>query len=333
MAAVAGHIDDFIALGDALYALDVVDLDAVVDLVPEPAEHHFQEADDSKGVVRGDLVAIAQRLAFRLGQWDVFPFGFVEDGLAHQWVMDQPLDQVAPVGNIGTDDRGFQCAEMHAQQALDSAYRSLVAQVLLNELAQADGGAELHAGLAAQDQNADQATQTPGDRPAVGEQQLPGARFAGRRLPPEDADGNDLGVFFSVIADSAYQPRQGRRRAAFVLAAQPVGVRGQVEKARGLQQAAQRNRQHRARQPGLGTFSVKHRQVAQRWRLQDVEHRTAAVQVQAERRLVDGFRAYPEIQQSTQGAKNETTERGASHTAFCFWLKNKNEHLLGLCAA
>ncbi|MNN28433.1 hypothetical protein D3C81_1420020 [compost metagenome] len=126
MAAVARHVDDFVARGDALHLLDVVDLDAVVDLVPEPAQHHFHEADDSEGVVRGDLVAIAQCLAFRLGHWDVFPFGFVVDGLTHQRVVDQALDQVAPVGNIGADDGGFQRAKMHAQQALDPAHRSFM---------------------------------------------------------------------------------------------------------------------------------------------------------------------------------------------------------------
>ncbi|MCY1423961.1 hypothetical protein D9M71_396900 [compost metagenome] len=167
----------------------------------------------------------------------------------------------------------------------------------------------MHAGLAAQDQNADQAAQAPGDRPAVGEQQLPGARLARRRLPPEHAHGNDLGVLSSMVVEGADQPRQGRWCTALVLAAEPVRLRGQVEKARGLHQAAHRDWQHRARQSRLGAFAVEHRQVAQRGRLQDVEHRTAAVQVQGERRLVDGFRANPEVQQSTQGAKHETTER------------------------
>jgi hypothetical protein len=62
VAAVARHVDHFVALGDLLHAFDVVDLDAVVDLVPEPAEHHFEEADRGVGVVRGDLVAVAQGL-------------------------------------------------------------------------------------------------------------------------------------------------------------------------------------------------------------------------------------------------------------------------------
>ncbi|MNO05523.1 hypothetical protein D3C81_2269440 [compost metagenome] len=62
MAAVARHVDHFVTLGDLLHALDVVDLDAVVDLVPEPAQHHFHETDRRVGVVRGDFVAIAQGL-------------------------------------------------------------------------------------------------------------------------------------------------------------------------------------------------------------------------------------------------------------------------------
>ncbi|MCY1451839.1 hypothetical protein D9M71_687280 [compost metagenome] len=55
----ARHVDHFVTLGDLLHAFDVVDLDAVVDLVPEPAQHHFHKTDRSVGVVRGDFVAVA----------------------------------------------------------------------------------------------------------------------------------------------------------------------------------------------------------------------------------------------------------------------------------
>jgi hypothetical protein len=41
----------FVALGDLLHALDLVDLDAVVDLVPEPAQQYFEKADRGVGVV------------------------------------------------------------------------------------------------------------------------------------------------------------------------------------------------------------------------------------------------------------------------------------------
>src|SRR5690606_40787525 len=45
VAAVAGHVDDLVTMGDLLHAFHVVDLHAVVDLVPEPGQHQLQEAD------------------------------------------------------------------------------------------------------------------------------------------------------------------------------------------------------------------------------------------------------------------------------------------------
>lgn len=327
MAAVAGHVDHFVARGDFLHAFDVVDLDPVVDLVPEPAQHHFEEADRGEGVVRGDLVAITQGHGLGFFRGDLFPFGFVEDRLPDQRLVQQALDQVAAVGNVRADHRGLQVAEMHPQDALGHAHGALVALVVLDQFAQVDRRGKLHPGLAAQDHDAQQPAQTPGDCPAVGEQQFPRARFAVGRLAPEHADRNDLRVFGGILAQGADQAGQGRWRAAFVLAAEPVRGRGQVEERGGFQQVAHRDRQYRARQPGLGALGIDHGKVGERRVLQDVEHRTTAVEVEGEGRLVDRLRANPEVQQSAQGAKHKTAERGAGHTASA--LVEKTEQLLG----
>src|SRR5690606_12345101 len=55
VAAVAGHVDDFVTAGDLLHLLDVVVLYTVVDLVPEPGQNQFEEADRRVGLVRGDF--------------------------------------------------------------------------------------------------------------------------------------------------------------------------------------------------------------------------------------------------------------------------------------
>ncbi|MNF94298.1 hypothetical protein D3C84_770030 [compost metagenome] len=219
----------------------MVDLDAVVDLVPEPAEHHFEEADGGIGVVRGNLVAIAQGLGFSLGQGDVLTLGLVGDGLAHQRVVDQALDQVAPVRDVRADDRGLEVAKVHAQHALGHAHGAFVALVVLDQFTQVNRRRELHTGLASQDQHGQQPAQTPGDRPAVGKQQFPRAGLTGRRLAPEHADRNDLRVFLGMLADRTDQPRQGRRGTALVLAAKPVRLGGQVEERSRLLQGAHRH--------------------------------------------------------------------------------------------
>src|SRR5690606_24935530 len=80
-------------------------------------------------------------------------------------------------------------AKVHAQDAVGHALGALGALALADQLAQLDGGGELHPGLAPQEQDGQQLAQPPGDRPAVGEQQLPGAGLAGRRLAQNTLTG------------------------------------------------------------------------------------------------------------------------------------------------
>ncbi|MCY1451858.1 hypothetical protein D9M71_687470 [compost metagenome] len=118
---------------------------------------------------------------------------------------------------------------------------------MFDQFAQVDGCGELHPGLAPEDQHGQQPAQAPGNRPAVGEQQLPRAGFAGRGLAPEHADRDDLRIFLGMLADGGDQAFQGGWCAALVVAAEPVRVRGQVEERGRLLQRADRHRQHRAR--------------------------------------------------------------------------------------
>ena len=178
MAAVARHINHFMTLGDVLHAFDMTDLDPVIDLVPEPAQHHFQKADRRIGVVRGDFVAIAQRLLTGFGFADVLPLGFFKNRLLDQGFVQKPLDQVAPVRHIRTDHGGLEVAKVGTQNALSHAQGQLVTLVLADQVPQMDRRGKLHARFAAKNQDAHQPAKPTGHRPAIGEQQLPRAGFA-----------------------------------------------------------------------------------------------------------------------------------------------------------
>jgi len=112
--AVAGHIDDLVAMGDFLHLLQVVDLDPFVQLVPEPRQHQLQKADGRIGVVRGDLVTVFEGLCFGFFHADAFAGHLCLDGLAYQRTVNQPLDQVAAVRKVRADHRRFLLAEVHA---------------------------------------------------------------------------------------------------------------------------------------------------------------------------------------------------------------------------
>ena len=55
VAAVTGHVDDLVALGDLLERRRMAELDAVVEPVPQPRERAGHEAHEGVRVVRGDL--------------------------------------------------------------------------------------------------------------------------------------------------------------------------------------------------------------------------------------------------------------------------------------
>jgi len=113
MAAVARHINDLMALGDLLHALDLVDLDPIVNLVPEPAQQYFKKTDRGVGVVRGDFIGVAQRKGTGLVGRNILALGFIEDRLAHGRLVDQALYQRTPVRQVGADGRDFQVAKVH----------------------------------------------------------------------------------------------------------------------------------------------------------------------------------------------------------------------------
>ena len=62
VAAMARHIDDLVALGDLLQRLDVLELDAVVQPVPQPRQPQRHQRDEGVRIVGGDLVGVTARL-------------------------------------------------------------------------------------------------------------------------------------------------------------------------------------------------------------------------------------------------------------------------------
>ncbi len=229
--------------------------------------------------------------------------------------MHQALHQIAPVRQVRADHRGLLVAEVHPQHAMDHAQCALVPLVLGDEFVELDRRGELHARLAPQHQDAEQLAQAPGDRPAVGEQQLPGAGLAIRRLPPEHADRNDLRVLYRVVLQRADQPHQRRWCDQTGTPAEPAGCRIEEEEGGRLHQFAHRHIGHRAWQSGLAALGIEHGEIAQRGLLQYIEHRLAAIQLEGEGGLVDGLRAHPGVQHTAHQGEDQTANGGAGHTA------------------
>ena len=97
VAAVAGHVNDFVVAGHLGEVVQVVQPDAVVEAVPQPVEKQFQRADGGVRIVRGDLhgVAARPRQGFVLA-FVVFGGGML-DRFAHRGGFHDRVGEGAPV--------------------------------------------------------------------------------------------------------------------------------------------------------------------------------------------------------------------------------------------
>ena len=149
--------------------------------------------------------------------------------------------------------------EVHAQQAMRHAHGALLVFLVLQQVADANRRGKLHAGFAAQNKNRQQFTQATGNSPAVGENQLPRAGFAARRLAPEHRDRHNLRIGHLALANRLNGALKARRHLPFVGAAKPAGRLIEGEIAVRLAAIAQGQRQNRARQLGFAALQIHHR--------------------------------------------------------------------------
>ena len=91
MASMAGHVNNFIARRNALYPLNVINTDAIVEFVPEPGKYHLQEANGAVGKIRGDLVGVACSLLAGLSRVHVALLRFELNRLANLWRLQESL--------------------------------------------------------------------------------------------------------------------------------------------------------------------------------------------------------------------------------------------------
>ena len=170
VAAMAGHIDDLVAGRHLLELVQVMDADAVVDAVPETGQGERQGAHHRIGIVGGDFPGEAVRLLPGFQVFALVASRLFGDGLAHRLGVEHAVHQQAPRRQVGADDGGADLAEMRPQQARHLAHGAFVRQVFAEDVAHAHARRELHAGIAAVEQDRQQAPEAADDDPVFREQ-------------------------------------------------------------------------------------------------------------------------------------------------------------------
>ena len=211
VAAVTGHVDNFVARGDVAQRVEMVHLDAVVELVPQRLQQERQRAHHRMRVVGGDLARHLARPAADLGFVHAFLARLVGNAAADGLVVEQAVDQRAPMREVGTDDGRADASEMGAQHAGDLAHRALRRQALGQHLAQADRRGETHQRVAAIEQDRQQPAEAADHAPVLREQHAEPAFLAVRRTADKQRYRHQLHVEFGIRAKLLDQSRQAFR--------------------------------------------------------------------------------------------------------------------------
>ena len=280
VAAVAGHVNDFVVAGHLGEVVQVIQADAVIEAVPQPVEKQLQRADGGVRIVRRDLHRVAARprqgfvLAF------LVLFGGVLDRLAHRRGFHDRVGERPPVGQVRADGGFLLAAEVHAQNPRRLAHHLVVGAALVDQLAQRHGRAELHVKVATLGQHDEEFLDKARRRPVVGEDNPPQGILFFRLAAPEHRHRHQLHIQFRVVLEAGHQPLQSRRGDRPALTADGGFPLVEVEVTARQMLLAQGQRRLGGAQPEPARRLVGHRRVRQGAVAQHIHHRYVRVQLQ-----------------------------------------------------
>ena len=222
VAAVAGHVDDFVAGRVLLERVEVVHQHAAVDAVPHQVEQEARRAHHRMRVVGGDLVDVGVRLlpGFGLALLAVrriLAARLVGDGFLHRFGGQHLVGEQAARRQVGPDHRRADAAEMRAQHARELAHACVPDRGLPRPCRARDtGGANCTDVRAAVEQDREQAAEAADDRPVFREQHREPAAVLVRRAADEDRDGHELHVERRIGRDAPAAGARANRSASCV---------------------------------------------------------------------------------------------------------------------
>ena len=279
VAAVAGHVDHLVPGRDLLERVDVVDVEPVVDAVPETGERERGRTHHRVGIVGGDFPGEPVRLLPGVEVFRAVATGLVGDRLAHRLGVEHAVDQQAARRKIGADHRGLDAPEVRAQHPADLAHLALVRHVVAEDFPHAHARRELHHRVAAVEQDRQQPAEAAHQRPVFREQHREPARLPRRRAADEDRDRHQLHVLVGVEAVRHQQAREGIGMAAVARPAEDAGTAARQRHVGPLaaQRVTRKGGQRRG-QAGLAAGAVQDQGVRQPVVFDDVADRPVEVE-------------------------------------------------------
>ncbi len=295
MAAVAWHIDDSVAWRDVRQRFEVVCLDAVVDMFPEPAQEQFHGTHRAIGIVGSDLEREFLCPAARHVTGNAEARGLGGNCRAHRLAGQQDLDLGIAMRKVRTDGHLPLPTEVHAQHARHLALGRRDVErggPAMDQFAQRQWPVEAHQRLPSVQQHRKKLAQPARRAPCLGEQRLEDGLLLVGAATPEHNHRHQLHIEcrFGHHRPQLIDQQAGRSRHGTLVT--PV-----EEEQRALRpDAAERERCLGRRQTGAPGFFEKDQQVRQMAVLQDVADRSCRIDVRG--RLGEYRRAHPGIEQA-----------------------------------
>jgi hypothetical protein len=212
VAAMTGHVHHFVAtVGDFLERGRVVELHAVVDAVPHPAQQLFGDLHERVRIVSRDLEGVLARQQQSRAVLVVFLARFGGHHRAHRARAQDLRDDGPAMREVRPDARGPLAAQDAAKHPRD-APRLVAGRRRIHQRLQRDGLAHLHHDVAAVDEHRDELSRARGQRPVLGEQQPEPRAFLQGRASPVHHGGHHEHVAGRVTAQRLDHRHQVRRR-------------------------------------------------------------------------------------------------------------------------
>ena len=215
MTPVTGDIDDLLLVGHLVQLVHVVQLDAVVDLLPEPAQQAHQDANRRVGDVGRNLERVLARLAPRDFLLANIVAGLGPDRAANAGRSQHLVDERSAVREVRADRRNATLPKVHAQDTRDLAVGDFARLPLHVERSQRQRVAKTQQRVTAVSERREELARTADGLPVLGKQQFQHRPLLLRRAPPVQRDRDQqkfLVALFSGVDDSLQSLRARHAR-------------------------------------------------------------------------------------------------------------------------
>ncbi|SVK50300.1 Uncharacterised protein [Acinetobacter baumannii] len=157
VAAVAGHVDDLVAvLRQLAHALGVGDVDALIQPVPGPAQHAIGQTHGFVGEVGGDLFHQRDGILLGLLVRDLLAARFVLDRFFDRFGRQQLVEQILTGRQAWAYCGQALTREVHARHARQFLRDGFIRAVFGSHAAQRNGVGEAHEAVAAEPQHGEE---------------------------------------------------------------------------------------------------------------------------------------------------------------------------------